>query len=250
MTQPKHAQDSFADRAYTIGDEKYPSVTTICGVVAKPALPAWAAKLAAERAMKHAGIWQAMEEEEGFEEARKWISKASREYTDQKATIGSAVHKMCETRGDCDLLPYLSKLPGDMAAQRINIENHYAQYEQFLAEHSPDILVQELTVFHESMKYAGTLDMVCVIDGRIAVLDIKTGNAAQYKTTWMQLAAYKNATHVLNDDGTVEPFTHKCECGYVLELKPRSYKLTEVDVGDETFAAFALALGLRRWMDA
>lgn len=68
---------------------------------------------------------------------------------------------------------------------------------QFMDEMKPDIIEQEKTVFDEAQMIAGTLDMYCSINGRLYVLDVKTGKDI-YAESELQLSAY---AHMLRSEG-------------------------------------------------
>ena len=59
-------------------------------------------------------------------------------------------------------------------------------------EAKPEILATEITVFSEKYGYAGTVDLICKIDGVLYVVDFKTS-----KQVWMehelQISAYRSA---------------------------------------------------------
>ncbi len=70
----------------------------------------------------------------------------------------------------------------------------------------------ESRVFHPGLFYAGTLDRTGVIDGELAVVDIKTSKTV-YPTVGMQLAAYAEALHAS------EPQAPKHTARYAVQLK-------------------------------
>lgn len=99
------------------------------------------------------------------------------------ADFGKAVHRACElddlgeldeTTLDDALLPYLQ------AWRKFSAE-HAVQWEQI-----------ERPVYHATMRYAGTPDRFGKVNGRPAVVDIKS-TAQLYPSVGPQLAAYANA---------------------------------------------------------
>lgn len=60
-------------------------------------------------------------------------------------------------------------------------------------ERKPTVIASELKVFHKLLRYGGTLDLLCYIDGKLVLID--------YKSTWnlsemlcrVQLQAYEEA---------------------------------------------------------
>lgn len=59
-------------------------------------------------------------------------------------------------------------------------------------EYKPEFLEREKTVYSFKYGYAGTLDALIKVNGRITLLDIKTGKYL-YPEVSLQLSAYKNA---------------------------------------------------------
>lgn len=78
----------------------------------------------------------------------------------------------------------------------------YEAYTAFLREHSPRFLMIEERGYNPQLLYAGTVDRVCVIDGKTYVLDIKTTRVLNPVVS-AQLAAYAHfpAIEALKPDG-------------------------------------------------
>jgi len=62
----------------------------------------------------------------------------------------------------------------------------------FYKNYKPEIIAKEFTVYSDEYKFAGTLDLVCKINGETWLIDHKFTNAI-YATNFLQLAAYRNA---------------------------------------------------------
>lgn len=258
MTSPRFASSDDTGRTYTLPNIDTPlvSVTTVLNVISKGALMNWSAKLAAERAMESEDTWHAIEQEEGREAARKWISSAAREYTRKRQLLGSAVHHLCENHGDHndDVLSkhawFAREMGGDVGRNMKQIEAHYEQYKRFTDECAPRIIEQERTVANIEQGYAGTLDLICEMGGKTYIGDIKTSPRV-YETTALQLAAYRHATHMVDGEETVATdLLSRVEGGFVLRLAPRSYQVAFMRVGDEEYQAFLAAMRLKKWVDA
>ena len=266
MTSPKHAVSTESGRFYNSlpGFEHLSlgSVTNIVGIKSKPALTGWAAKLAGERAISREDEWHAIQQEEGDEEARKWISAASRDEMDYKAAVGSAVHLACELL-DTDVTPggfteglvtrldgVLAKHGGANAKNIENVWNHVTTYQRFIAEWGVRFVEQERTVFHPDDGWAGTLDAVVDIPDeqgalRRYVMDIKTGSVFADSNA-LQLAAYRHAAYAVHGNAS-KPFNHQIHGGFVLQLKPKSYKVHFMRCDDTVYRVFIAARDLWRW---
>ena len=163
LVKTKTNQLTFVDgRFYHDEDGNYfPSATTLLEAYPKPfALIQW---------MKEVG------------------SKAD-EIRDNAGRRGSTVHQLTEDydRGmECTLLDENNR-------PKYSLEewNMFERYVEFSVNHKPVHAMIEQTFVSNHLKFAGTLDRICTIDGKTYVLDIKTSNGI-YNSYWLQLAAYK-----------------------------------------------------------
>jgi hypothetical protein len=114
-------------------------------------------------------------------------SKAD-EIRDNAGRRGSTVHQLTEDYDhgmECTLLDVNGK-------PKYSLEewNMFERYVEFSENHKPEHIMIEQTIVSNKLKFAGTLDRVCIIDGKRYLLDIKTSNGI-YNSYWLQLAAYK-----------------------------------------------------------
>ena len=166
LTQIKDNQITFTDARFYIDRETgeyYPSATTILEAYPKPyALLQW---------MKEAG------------------SKAD-EIRDAAGRRGSAVHQLTEDYDnglECNLL-------GENGQPNYSMEEWamFERYVDFTAALNPTHQLIEQQVLSPRLKFAGTIDRVCLINGKRYILDIKTSNGV-YNSYWLQVAAYQQA---------------------------------------------------------
>lgn len=155
-----------------------PSVTNVISILDKPALPRWSAKLVAETAYRMRHALPEMEESEAVDmlKGSPW-SKSKR-----AADRGTDIHGYLEARlngWDVDELSP-DALPYKPAAD--------AWLE---ANPTLEVIATELTAFNPA--YAGTMDLVCRIDGRLTIADFKTSKAI-YDEAALQLAALYGCT--------------------------------------------------------
>ena len=111
----------------------------------------------------------------------------SSKYTEDAAGVGTLAHAMVEARltgRDLDLNQY-SQETIDLA------ENALLSYLEWEKQHTIEAIANETPMVSEELKYGGTIDCYCILDGVPTLLDIKTGKAI-YDEYFMQLAAYKN----------------------------------------------------------
>jgi hypothetical protein len=160
---------------YVWGGEPIPSVTTILGRLAKPALIQWAA----DQTVKHI---QAVGDisPEGLAVARLAHLRTKKE----AAGIGTSVHTYAEAR-----------LRGDGAVAMPADEQAAAgcrAFEDWARQHDVAPIVLERRVLSARHGFAGTADFWGHIDGGLAILDFKTSSAI-WPEHWLQTAAYEIA---------------------------------------------------------
>ena len=108
-----------------------------------------------------------------------------------RANLGTALHSITE---QVDLGKKPQILPG--------LQPDIDAYTATLAKHGVHILPDyiESVVIHDGKEYAGTLDRIVEVDGKLYIADLKTGTNLSY--SWreiaIQLAAYANAEHIYN----------------------------------------------------
>lgn len=148
-------------RYYKTDGTLVPGVTTVIGVLAKPALVPWANKLGLN----------------GIE---------VKDYVDVLANIGSIGHDMicCHNRG-------VKFNPDGHPADLIDkAENCFLSYLAWEKQHKVEPISCEAELVSEKYGYGGTVDMWCRVDGVPTILDYKTGKAI-YSEHIYQVAAYR-----------------------------------------------------------
>lgn len=194
------------------------SVTTIIGVLDKPALLYWAAEQTANAAIDSTATWQAMADDEGRDVAVKWLRDARfrRPKTRLSDTaFGSVVHKVCETyaltgqKPDKDFVTELVIGEGgphiDVDAEIVLVGKCLQQFDDWLQRFQPNYQATEVCVYNPTYGYAGQADAFLTIDGVRFIADYKSSRTprdgqGRPKTPYpeqvgLQLAAYRNAEH-------------------------------------------------------
>lgn len=175
---------------YQLDGRKVPGVTTVIGVMDKPALVNWAAEQSAGYAVEH---WARLSEMPIMERAKE-ISGA-RFATNKRATVrGHRIHEL----GEQLLLTGESDAPDEF---RGPVE----AYARFLNTWMIEPITTEAPVGHTEYQYAGTLDVIAKspLLGTI-LLDIKTGKGV-WPEVALQLAAYRYADLLLTPREVVGP---------------------------------------------
>ncbi len=181
-------------RFYTIQGRQFPSVTTILEVIAKPALGPWYAK--EERRYFEAAMLEVLSKP-GARDPEYVLAavvdavsgvKAADRAKQQAATIGTAVHAGIEWHlrtqlgEDAGPPPYLPE------AALWALES----WKDWAKAVSLEPLAIERIVYCDDCGYAGTLDLYARVNGRLTVLDWKTGRAI-YPEAFLQNVAYRHA---------------------------------------------------------
>lgn len=152
---------SKAHIRYKTSDGKVvPGATTITGLLNKPYLIKWANNLGLE------GI-------------------DSTTYTDEAAKIGTLAHALIQAdlQGEELDMRQFSPVQVDLA------ENAVLSWYEWKKHHDISPVFCEKPFVSDKMKYGGTVDCYCMLDGRPVLLDFKTGKAI-YEEYFVQLAAY------------------------------------------------------------
>lgn len=95
---------------------------------------------------------------------------------------GTAVHSIVEAWKNID----------EIVGQDGPYKRYAQAFKDFLDHHDIEIVEQERTVYSKKYKYAGTVDMVAKVNGKLMVVDVKTGKNL-YPEVQLQASAYANA---------------------------------------------------------
>lgn len=210
----------MVSRFYEIDGEKYPRVTSVCAIVANDYLAYWRGRV-------------------GNAEA----DRVSREATQLGTRAHEAIEryvkrKTCVCADGCNDQPcsgFMESLGGD-------ITRIVQAYIDWHAEHVRAVVASERLAVSRLHKFAGTVDLVAVLDSDPlpTVIDIKTSNSVS--ETWgLQTAAYQLA---LDEDGI--------ECGrrVIVQLPSREPGVCHqhaLDDHEKDQRAFLNALKLYVW---
>ena len=229
-----YSVETETGRYYPWKKEKYVSVTTIIGQgIPKPGLNNYFVRSMAETAAKNRALLAPMTEPE----AKDWLMTYGRSGDGGAAAIlGSSVHALID--GIVKDAP--TRTPTDAEATFIK------SFEKFRKKYKPTFIETEATVFSRKHGYAGKLDFICDIDGRVLIGDYKTGKSV-WPEAGLQVTAYKNADFIGRSDGTEHPLP-ECDGGVILHIRPTGYKVYEVDTSPATFDTFLSALDMFRWL--
>ncbi len=186
-------------RYYEHNGRKLPSVTTICGLLDKPALVHWAANQACDYILEQLGnVDERIRRGELsgaivgdiVERARKEFRRVSRRAMD----VGSKVHAAIEyyiVHGEEPIIREDPVLAGFLA------------FLEWSESSKMEVIQTEYTVYAD--RYAGTCDLICMLDGRKYLIDFKTSKIADdapaYPEHRYQVAAYRQTDDTIEGTG-------------------------------------------------
>jgi hypothetical protein len=193
---------------YKINGDFFPRVTSFVGMLPKPWLGAWAAKMVAQKAVDDPS-WRKLSRET----AVKKLKGAPWEKRDAAGDRGSAVHKAIEC--------YLNDAPLPDGLTEDELDCAIAA-ESFLRDFEVEVRATEVTVFSERYNYAGTLDVWAEVGTDLEIDDWKTGKGA-YADAALQLASYRMAEYAVVNDEIIEWGPHRARHLNVIHIQPGSY---------------------------
>jgi hypothetical protein len=180
-----------SDRYYLIEDGgkqyRYPSVTTILSILDKPALVQWAANSAIDATFDLLTAPGALEDVDAIKIRAKseWRNLAKR-----AADHGTRIHELADQ--------FLRGEEVDSSREAPEVQTGFSAFLEWFRSSGYQPAAGEMTVCCHSGEYAGTLDQVGAIGGKVVILDFKTtGSAAKmrepYREVRLQMEAYAAA---------------------------------------------------------
>ncbi|MEV4749013.1 hypothetical protein AB0K21_21765 [Streptosporangium sp. NPDC049248] len=230
------------------------SVTTILNQGGgHEALAFWAAKVTAETAMDNVvEMVAASRTEEGRAEFIKWLKGEPNRRKDERADVGSAVHKLIECR-----------ILGEPAPIRLlankSLTSYITHFHRWVKEWEIEFEASEMVVAHYEDGYAGTLDYLFrspkvakklgVPADTIIPGDTKTGGTLNgttyngdvhgvYPEAGLQMSAYRKAPWGWERNGDRIELPPRHDVGVILHLRPEGYNLYPVRCGDDMYDMF------------
>jgi hypothetical protein len=144
---------------------RVPGVTTILDILNKPALVVWANRLGLQ------GI-------------------DSTKFKDKMADIGTITHLR--------ILHYLKKTEPDLSeyspADIKTSDNCMLSFYEWEKSHKLEPVIVEVPLTSDRYGFGGTPDFVGMVNGRLEIVDFKTGSGI-YNTAFYQVAAYRQLAH-------------------------------------------------------
>lgn len=249
---------------HPITGERFISVTTVLGSIAKYGLPSWSANLTAEAALDRAE-WLHGVADYGIDScnakgddacgeckacALVWLADRHNVERDKAASIGTRLHDAADKH----------TLFGPGGTVDDEVQPFLDGYMRWVAAWKPEFVASEMTVISRKWGYAGTLDWIARFEqanlpakfkhlaGLNLVGDTKTGKHMDIPKGW-QVTAYSKADAVLLPDGTEQPMP-EIGGGLLLHLRPTVVQVREVHVTEPNFAHFRHTLRVAEGLSA
>lgn len=268
MSTPKLADDSGSERWYIHPKtgERFLSVTSALGYIAKHFLPGWAAKLSAEAAIE---AWAMVQEAAALEPCNTkgsgacgrcrdcvtaWLADRHNVVRDTAADLGSRFHEAVEHQA----------LFGEGGHVDEDVKPFLEAYNNWAERAKPEFFLTEATVINRRFGYAGTLDVGLKfgddselpkklehLRGLNLLGDWKTGKSVDKTASWQE-NAYRFGEAILLPDGTEEPMP-RFDAGLVLHIRPESeggVKMREAFLTAKNFNYFVYTLRVAEGMMA
>jgi hypothetical protein len=216
---------------YKLDGEWVPGVTTIIGVLNKPALPKWAASSVAEYVADHREAIEHL-----YSAGRGPMVAALKETPwqrrDDSAARGTTFHEFAEriVRGE----------EVDVPDEQVGLVESCLK---FLDDYGiGDDALAEVCVGSREHRYAGKVDLFA----NDSIWDYKSGKRI-YASTAFQLNAYGHAEFTCDGQGGPESQLPKVGAAYGVHIREDGYSVHPLAWGDDVFDEF---LAIRRSFDA
>lgn len=174
----------LASHSYKANGDLVPNVSSIVGLLDKPALVPWAAKLCAQTVTTLLAPGETMTSA-SIAELAKRVKAAPRDKRESAAESGKAVHAAVERW----LNDRSYRLPVDALPAVIK---GFDAFRRFAEQNRIEPKAVEQRVYSRTHRYAGTMDCVGKFNDELTVFDWKTGSGI-YPEAYLQTAAYAAA---------------------------------------------------------
>jgi hypothetical protein len=181
-----------------------PGVTSIVGMLPKPFLAFWNAKMVAELAVDSLPFVEQMAQRDR-QGAVDYLKGAANRYTKTRAGVGSQAHDLFERmiRGQ-----HVGRVHPDM----VPYQRHFGE---FLDGVQPELVRAEDVAWSDEHQYAGSFDGILRLrldengkpdprgESALVMADWKTSKST-YPDVALQMSAYANAEFIISPDGSRE----------------------------------------------
>lgn len=127
-----------------------------------------------------------------------WLKKNGEDsdaIRDEAGRRGSVIHELTERYDAGEEVSLMDE--NGYIAYKLSEWAALEKYVQFRKRFPFNVVHSEMQLVSKTLGFAGTLDRVIEMDGKLILVDIKTSNAI-YNSYWLQLAAYEKLLFVEN----------------------------------------------------
>jgi hypothetical protein len=244
---------AYQDRAhkYLLDGRPIPSVTTITGILDKPAL--------APAAARETALWAAIHArelvEDGLPEAE-WVEAckgAHRKVWNVSRDNGTMLHAAVMPMLRGEPMPLSVDLYGRETPVPDEVRDMATQAARFMDAWDVSPVAVEALVYSDRFYYGGRFDAVADLgDGRRWLLDWKTGKGV-WPEACLQLNAYAFASHYVRPEDSVDVPMEDLgiEAAGVVWVRPTSWELVPVSLDMKLeYGTFLSAQSVWRWKNA
>jgi hypothetical protein len=141
------------------------------------------------------------------------------DYVGKKADDGTLVHEMLEVLVNDEQLDVPIDTPN-------YIKKYILSFLQWFSDAKPITIATEIQLYDDDIAFSGTVDYICYIEGKLCMIDFKTGN--EYPVTHkIQLCCYKELfDKIFPEDPIQHIYGLYVKSGW---RKKPTYKLKEYD---------------------
>ena len=178
--------------AYELNGIEYPSVTTITGILDKPALLGWASNCAVDYIQENLDAIKDPDDVHRGEGVLEQARKAYSQKRDDAASHGTKVHKAIELY-----------IHGQNYSEFLDTEESRTGFKAFLSweeKNHVEWLETECAVYSQTYGYAGRFDAIAIVNGHRYLIDFKTSKGV-YDEMKYQLCAYRQAYNEMLQEG-------------------------------------------------
>lgn len=168
-----------ANHIYYVEDQPVNGITDALKVINKPFLIPWALKMGGEYIEENLVAGQKLDELE-VKRLIEGMKKAYRQKSADAADIGTLGHDWIEKY-------YRGENPKEPVNEQLR--NITQAFLRFAEGHKIVPIHSEKLLYSVQNRFAGRVDMICLFDGRLAILDWKTSNAI-YPEYFLQMGGY------------------------------------------------------------
>ena len=151
------------------------------------------------------------------------------EVLDRAAKRGTAIHNAVENFTEFGVR--------DIAPQ---YAGYFESFLQWWELRKPEPLAMEHKVYHKILRYAGTADLICVIGGRLTLVDYKSSAQVNSKLCAVQLEGY---------DRAFESQGVKVEDRLILHLSKSGYQEVPFQRSSKCWSVLSSLMTIRNYMN-